>query len=146
VSARLAGLLGVLGVVALASCGGSRAPAQPPADGGKLRAQALVDSGNSAFRAADYTTAAKRYAAAAVVNPDDPAAFYGLGMALAKLPADHAPVTARLRAGRSSRSLARDGKPAAPTRRALVTSSPGTPCTTRNSCARIATRSRPASP
>jgi Tfp pilus assembly protein PilF len=88
VSARLAGLLGVLGVVALASCGGSRAPAQPPADGGKLRAQALVDSGNSAFRAADYTTAAKRYAAAAVVNPDDPAAFYGLGMALAKLGRD----------------------------------------------------------
>jgi Tfp pilus assembly protein PilF len=88
VSARLAGLLGVLGVVALASCGGSRAPAQPPADGGKLRAQALVDSGNSAFRAADYTTAAKRYATAAVVNPDDPAAFYGLGMALAKLGRD----------------------------------------------------------
>jgi Flp pilus assembly protein TadD len=88
VSARLAGLLGVLGVVALARCGGSRAPAQPPADGGKLRAQALVDSGNSAFRAADYTTAAKRYAAAAVVNPDDPAAFYGLGMALAKLGRD----------------------------------------------------------
>jgi len=88
VSARLAGLLGVLGVFALASCGGSRAPAQPPADTGKLRAQALVDSGNSAFRAADYTTAAKRYAAAAVVNPDDPAAFYGLGMALAKLGRD----------------------------------------------------------
>jgi Tfp pilus assembly protein PilF len=88
VSARLAGLLGVLGVVALANCGGSRAPAQPPADAGKLRAQALVDSGNSAFRAADYTTAAKRYATAAVVNPDDPAAFYGLGMALAKLGRD----------------------------------------------------------
>jgi len=46
------------------------------------------DSGNSAYRAADYSTAAKRYAAAAVVNPDDPAAFYGLGMALSKLGRD----------------------------------------------------------
>jgi len=87
-SARLAGLVLALAVVGLASCGGSRAPAQPPADAGRLRAQALVDSGNSAFRAGDFTTAAKRYAAAAVVNPDDPAAFYGLGMALAKLGRD----------------------------------------------------------
>lgn len=87
-NARLAGLALALGVGVLASCGGSRAPAPPPAEAGKLRAQALVDSGNSAFRLADYTTAAKRYAAAAVVNPDDPAAFYGLGMALAKLGRD----------------------------------------------------------
>ena len=82
--ARLGALALALAATALASCGGSRAPAQAPADSGKLRAQALVDSGNSAFRAGDYTSAAKRYAAAAVVNPDDPAAFYGLGMALAK--------------------------------------------------------------
>jgi hypothetical protein len=87
-SARLGALVLALGVLSLASCGGARAPAQPPADAGKLRAQALVDSGNSAFRNADYTTAAKRYAAAAVVSPDDPAAFYGLGMALAKLGRD----------------------------------------------------------
>jgi Flp pilus assembly protein TadD len=88
VSARFAGLVLVLGVVALAGCGGSGAPAPPPADASKLRAQALVDSGNSAFRGGDFTSAAKRYAAAAVVNPDDPAAFYGLGMALAKLGRD----------------------------------------------------------
>ena len=87
-SARVAGLALGVGLALLASCGGSRAPAQPPADAGKLRAEALVDSGNSAFRTGDYTSAAKRYAAAAVVNPDDPAAFYGLGMALAKLGRD----------------------------------------------------------
>ena len=86
-SARLAGLASALGLVmTLAGCGGSSTP--PPADASRLRAQALVDSGNAAFRGADYTTAAKRYAAAAVVNPDDPAAFYGLGMALAKLGRD----------------------------------------------------------
>jgi len=88
VSARVGVLALVLTAMSLASCGGSRAPAQAPADTGKLRAQALVDSGNSAFRLGDYTSAAKRYAAAAVVNPDDPAAFYGLGMALAKLGRD----------------------------------------------------------
>ena len=80
------GLLLILGVMAIASC--SRTQEPPVADTGKLRAQALVDSGNSAFRTADYTTAAKRYAAAAVVNPQDPAAFYGLGMALSKLGRD----------------------------------------------------------
>jgi tetratricopeptide (TPR) repeat protein len=63
-------------------------PSSLPAEASKLRAQALVDSGNSAYRAADYSSAAKRYAAAAVVNPDDPAAFYGLGMALSKLGRD----------------------------------------------------------
>lgn len=101
--ARLAAL--ALGVLALASCGGSRAPAQPPPEAGQLRAQALVDSGNSAFRAGDFTTAAKRYAAAAVVNPDDPAAFYGLGMALAKLGRDDEARVAYAR----SRELTRGG-------------------------------------
>src|SRR5262249_55625572 len=61
---------------------------QGRAEAGKLRGQGLVDSGNAAYRNSDYTAAAKRYAAAAVVNPDDPAAFYGLGMALAKLGRD----------------------------------------------------------
>jgi Flp pilus assembly protein TadD len=88
VSRRLAGLAVTLGVIVLAGCGGSEAQPPPPAETSKLRAEALVDSGNSAFRAADFTTAAKRYAAAAVVNPEDPAAFYGLGMALAKLGRD----------------------------------------------------------
>ena len=85
--APLASLVAALGIAVITGCGGTQAP-PPSADTGKLRAQALVDSGNSAFRVADYTTAAKRYAAAAVVNPQDPAAFYGLGMALSKLGRD----------------------------------------------------------
>ncbi len=51
----------------------------------RLRSQALIDSGNAAFTAKDYAGAAKRYASAVAVAPDDPAAHYGLGMALAKL-------------------------------------------------------------
>ncbi len=51
----------------------------------RLRSQALIDSGNAAFTAKDYAGAAKRYASAVAVDPEDPAAHYGLGMALAKL-------------------------------------------------------------
>jgi tetratricopeptide (TPR) repeat protein len=52
------------------------------------RSQALIDSGNAAYRAQDYGLAAKRYAAASSVKKDDPAAWFGLGMALAKLGRD----------------------------------------------------------
>jgi Flp pilus assembly protein TadD len=89
-----------------AGCGDSRpATEAAPAESAKLRAQALIDSGNSAFRATDYATAAKRYAAAAVVSPDDPAAFYGLGMALSKLGRDDEARVAYAR----SRELSRGG-------------------------------------
>ncbi len=53
-----------------------------------VRAQALIDSGNEAFRRADYKLAAQRYGAAAVVKKDDPAAYFGLGMALKALGRD----------------------------------------------------------
>ena len=46
------------------------------------RAQALIESGNEAFRREDYKLAAQRYGAAAAVKKDDPAAYFGLGMAL----------------------------------------------------------------
>ena len=73
--------------LALAAC--AQAPASAPvAEAPGLRAQALIDSGNASFRAGDYTAAAKRFASAVVVSPEDPAAFYGLGMALAKLGRD----------------------------------------------------------
>jgi Tfp pilus assembly protein PilF len=112
VSARLAGRLLVLGVVVLASCGGSPDPPPPPADANQLRAQALVDSGNTSYRTGDYATAAKRYAAAVVVNPDDPAAFYGLGMALAKLGRDDEARVAYARSRELSRGEAdRDSLP-----------------------------------
>jgi len=73
-------------VVAL-GCG-SKGPegnsGQPP----QQRAQELIDSGNQAFRSGNFGLAARRYAAAAVVKPDDPAAYYGMGMALTKLGKD----------------------------------------------------------
>jgi Flp pilus assembly protein TadD len=54
----------------------------------QARSQALIESGNQAFSAGNYGLAARRYAAAAVIKQDDPAAYYGLGMALAKLGRD----------------------------------------------------------
>ena len=60
-----------------------RAAADPAA-----RAQVLIDAGNTAFHAGDYTLAARRYAAAAVVRRDDPVAWFGLGMALTRLGRD----------------------------------------------------------
>jgi len=54
----------------------------------RARSQALIENGNQAFRAGDYALAARRYAAAAVIDSHDPAAYYGLGMALSKLGRD----------------------------------------------------------
>ena len=52
------------------------------------RAQKLIEAGNEAYRSGDYHLAARRYAAAAVVHKDDPAAYFGMGMALTKLGRD----------------------------------------------------------
>ena len=97
----------------LAACESSRPASQAaPAESAKLRAQALIDSGNSAYRGGDYAAAAKRYAAAAVVSPDDPAAFYGLGMALSKLGRDDEARVAYARSRELARSAAeREGLP-----------------------------------
>ena len=77
------------GVVLLLSLAAGCTPkrATPPPDPA-VRARALIEAGNQAFSGGDYRLAARRYAAAAVNRPDDPAAFYGLGMALAKLGRD----------------------------------------------------------
>ncbi|MFI5370873.1 MAG: tetratricopeptide repeat protein [Candidatus Eisenbacteria bacterium] len=72
----------------------------------RARSQALIENGNQAFRAGDYALAARRYASAAVVDPDDPAAYYGLGMALGKLGRDE---QARVAYGRA-RDLVRRGR------------------------------------
>lgn len=73
--------------LALAACSPASPPPAKPA-GSFERSQALIDSGNVAFRAGAFEDAARRYASATVANPDDPAAYYGLGMALAKLGRD----------------------------------------------------------
>ncbi len=70
------------------------------------RSQALIENGNQAFRAGDFALASRRYASAAVQDPNDPAAYYGLGMALAKLGRDD---QARL-AYQRARELVRQGK------------------------------------
>ncbi len=58
-----------------------------PADAA-ARAQMLLNAGNQAYHAGDYSLAARRYAAAAVVRKDDPVAYFGLGMALKRLGRD----------------------------------------------------------
>jgi Flp pilus assembly protein TadD len=77
---------GPLGLASLLSCGcGDAEPPQRTEAARAARAQALIEAGNDAYRAGDYRLAAKRYAAAAVVRKDDPAAYFGMGMALSKL-------------------------------------------------------------
>lgn len=101
------GLCGVAVAIAVGSC--TRAPApEPVAEPPGMRAQALIDSGNASFRAGDFTAAAKRFASAAVVSPEDPAAFYGLGMALAKLGRDDEARAAYARSRELSRGEVHD--------------------------------------
>ncbi len=66
--------------MALAGCGKRETPQDSAA-----RAQAMIEAGNEAYRTGDYRLASRRYAAAAVVRKDDPAAYFGMGMALTKL-------------------------------------------------------------
>ena len=74
--------------VALSGCTSPKPPAPETSATTQARAQALIESGSAAFRTGDYNVAAKRFASAVVVNPEDAAAYYGLGMALAKLGRD----------------------------------------------------------
>jgi Flp pilus assembly protein TadD len=104
---RAAGRAGVLVLLAAllgAGCGSNQArtPEQREA-----RAQALIDSGNQAYRTGDYRLALRRYAAGAVIREDDPAAYYGMGMALSKLGRDE---EARRAYGRA-RALAQQQQP-----------------------------------
>ena len=72
-----------VGLTAAAGC----APGKPAVDPA-AHAQALIDDGNQAYKLGDYRLAARRYSAAAVANANDPAAYYGMGMALSKLGRD----------------------------------------------------------
>jgi Flp pilus assembly protein TadD len=81
-------VLATIGLVAALGVGCGRHPGTPPSADEQARAQLLIASGNQAFVAGDFGLAARRYAAAAVIKKDDPAAYYGLGMALSKLGRD----------------------------------------------------------
>ena len=83
---RALALLLLLAVLSVAGC--ARRESVPDAAALQARSQALIEAGNTFYRGGDHTTAAKRYAAAAVVKPDDPAAYFGLGMALKQLGRD----------------------------------------------------------
>ncbi len=83
---RLRGAPAVLlaiGLVTMAGCGRREPPVDPAA-----HAQALIEDGNQAYKLGDYRLAARRYSAAAVADQNDPAAYYGMGMALSKLGRD----------------------------------------------------------
>lgn len=102
---RFALALFAASAVALAGCGGRTAEAPATAQHATAaRAQAMIEAGNTAYEAGDFTLAAKRYAAAAVSRPDDPAAFFGLGMALAKLGRDEEARTAYAKARELTRA------------------------------------------
>ncbi|MEY4374143.1 MAG: Tetratricopeptide repeat [Candidatus Eisenbacteria bacterium] len=97
-----------LGLVLAAACAPRTSPERVAAERAvrdSLRAQALIDSGNVAFAREDWAEAARRYSSAVVTRPDDPAAYYGLGMALQRLGRDE---EARV-AFAKSRELSRAG-------------------------------------
>ena len=81
-------LLALLVVAAGGSSCGRRASREQLEAARQARAQKLIESGNEAYRMGDYRLAARRYAAAAVVKQNDPAAYFGMGMALSKLGRD----------------------------------------------------------
>lgn len=76
-----------LALLLSSACSAQHPPAAAAPDP-QARSQALIDSGNVAFRAKDFEGAARRYASATSVKPGDPAAWYGLGMALSRLGRD----------------------------------------------------------
>jgi Tfp pilus assembly protein PilF len=94
-SRALRPLLPVLACVALLSGGCSRPRAadtatSPPGgtatdSPGRARSEAFIEAGNQAYRANDFELALKRYAAAAVADPQDPAAYFGMGMTFTRL-------------------------------------------------------------
>lgn len=91
-----------LGISVLVAGCGSRAEPPAPMDAAE-RAQLLIESGNQAYTGGNFELAARRYAAAAVIREDDPAAYYGLGMALSKLGRDEDARSAYARARELSR-------------------------------------------
>jgi len=107
-------ILALCAALATAACS-PQEPGPKPGQTAQQRSQELIDAGNQAFRTSNYGLAARRYAAAAVVKPDDPAAYYGMGMALSKLGRDEearkAYAKARDLAQRAAQPAASPGAP-----------------------------------
>jgi Flp pilus assembly protein TadD len=64
---------------------GTRAADSATDSASRLRSQAFIEAANQAYQAGDYELALKRYAAAAVADPHDPAAYFGMGMTFSRL-------------------------------------------------------------
>ena len=86
------GAAAIVLLLALAGCGGAKkaatpeaAPAPAQAESGRARSQSFIEAGNEAYKAGDFELALKRYAAAAVADPRDPAAYFGMGMTFTRL-------------------------------------------------------------
>ena len=77
---------------------------------GRERSQAFITAGNDAYRAGDFELALKRYAAAAVADPRDPAAYFGMGMTFTRLKREDEARAAYARA----QQLAREEEAATP--------------------------------
>ena len=80
----------LLAVLCVAGCGrsGSEKAATSTAGAGppqRQRSQTFIEAGNEAYRAGQFELALKRYAAAAVADPRDPAAYFGMGMTFTRL-------------------------------------------------------------
>jgi Flp pilus assembly protein TadD len=104
-SAPVTGWMLAIGIalgLSMSAAGCGRAEAPVPAAAAE-RAQLLIESGNRAYSSGNFGLAARRYAAAAVIREDDPAAYYGLGMALSKLGRDEDARAAYARARELSR-------------------------------------------
>jgi len=109
--------------LALAGCGRSSAPASNTADravpspapgAGRERSQAFIVAGNDAYRAGDFQLALKRYAAAAVADPRDPAAYFGMGMTFTRLKREDEARAAYARAQQLSREEPASPAPSSP--------------------------------
>jgi len=83
---------------ALAGCARGGGEASDGAGDPRARALAMIEAGNEAYTRGDYRQAVRRYAAAAVADKNDPAAYYGMAMALSKLGRDDEARTAYARA------------------------------------------------
>jgi len=104
-SGRGLGVVAAMTLLLVSGCGAKPKSPDPGASRpSQTRSQALIDAGNQAYRDGNYSLAARRYAAATEVKSDDPAAYYGLGMALAKLGRDEEARVAYARARELARS------------------------------------------
>jgi Flp pilus assembly protein TadD len=89
---RLAVAAALVAAIGSAGCGHPGARGSRGADSTEVaasperrRSQAFIDAGNQAYQSGDFELALKRYAAAAVADPRDPAAYFGMGMTFTRL-------------------------------------------------------------